>query len=100
MKAMKDYERDTEEEMIEDSLKYRNPMRNKSLMQQDGNGDTNSDTGYAHSKSRNYSTPYGTNGNFAPFVAENHIMPGSHITVPRDEGPMRNSLNAKKQALA
>lgn len=25
------------------------------------------------------------------YFEQNHIMPGSHITIPRDESPMRNS---------
>ena len=71
-------------------------MRNSALSQARAGDDWNNDIGtYEHQKTRNYATPYGTSGNFAPFVAENHIMPGSHITVPRDEGPMRNSLNVK-----
>lgn len=58
-------------------------MRNSALAQDDWNNDIGT---YEHQKTRNYATPYGTSGNFAPFVAENHIMPGSHITIPRDEG--------------
>jgi hypothetical protein len=26
------------------------------------------------------------------YFGKNHIMEGSHITVPREEGPMRNSM--------
>jgi len=65
-------------------------MRNSALAQ--ARDDWNNDIGtYEHQKTRNYATPYGTSGNFAPFVDSNHIMPGSHITTPRDERIMRNS---------
>jgi len=56
--------------------------------------DWNSDVGtYANQKTRNYATPYRTSENLQPFWAENHIMAGSHIQVPRMDGdqPMRNS---------
>jgi hypothetical protein len=59
-----------------------------------GNDDWNSDIGtYASQKTRNYATPYTTSGNLIPFWNENHIMDGSHGTVPRQEGdqPLRNS---------
>jgi len=56
--------------------------------------DWNNDIGtYANQKTRNYATPYRTSSNLQPFWSENHIMDGSHGTIPRMEGdqPMRNS---------
>jgi len=56
--------------------------------------DWNNDIGtYAGQKTRNYATPYRTSENLKPFWAENHIMDGSHIQTPREDGPqqMRNS---------
>merc|ERR1712166_523348 len=64
-------------------------MRNSALAQDDINNDIGT---YEHQKTRGYASPYTTSGNFAPFWDENHIMPGSHITIPRDEHHiMRNS---------
>merc|ERR1712195_463695 len=59
--------------------------------------DINNDIGtYEPQKTRGYASPYTTSGNFAPFWDENHIMPGSHITIPRDEHHiMRNSALAQ-----
>jgi hypothetical protein len=51
--------------------------------------DINSDIGtYDKQKTRAYASPYLTS---TGFFDENHIMAGSHITVPRDERIMRNS---------
>jgi len=48
-------------------------------------------------KTRGYASPYTTSGNFSPFWDENHIMPGTHITIPRDEHHiMRNSALMQK----
>ena len=61
--------------------------------------DWNNDVGtYEHQKTRNYATPYRTSENLQPFWDENHIMPGSHITIPRDEFKiMRNSALMQRQ---
>jgi len=82
---------------IADNNGFVNQWKNTGDIAQVGSGDDwNNDIGtYEHQKTRNYATPYRTSGNFAPFVDENHIMPGSHITIPRDEFKiMRNSALA------
>jgi len=72
-------------------------MRNSALAQ--AGDDINNDVGtYEHQKTRGYASPYTTSGNFAPFWDENHIMPGSHGTIPRDEFKiMRNSALAQQE---
>merc|ERR1719263_2046767 len=51
--------------------------------------DINNDIGtYPKQKTRAYASPFIT---AEEFVDQNHIMPGSMITIPRDERIMRNS---------
>jgi len=64
------------------------PMRNNAAQAQ-LNDDINSNIG---------SIPGQTNTGYqsmlpVDYFNQNHIMPGSHITVPRDEAPTRNNAN-------
>jgi hypothetical protein len=85
---------DPEDEIVDNNGFVNQWKRKGDIAQVSSTDDWNNDIGtYATQKTRNYATPYRTSGNLIPFWNENHIMNGSHGTIPRGEGeqPMRNS---------